>query len=586
MNRSSPTRAKLSDAPSALSSIDLEIIRGKLSATSEEMGVVLARASMSPVIYEILDFACGVCDADGHLISQTNGITVFTGTFSAQVQAIKRKHGSTIRSGDIFISNDPFVGNTHTADVAIIKPVFFEGELIAFAIAMAHWTELGGMVAGTLSPQATEIYQEGLRLTGLRIFREGVRQDDLFELIAENVRLPAMSLGDLNAELAAARIGDIRVREICAAYGEATLKAAFRRILETGEAASRKAIAVLPDGVYEAHDRIDGDGISDEPIPIQVKVTIAGDEITFDFTGSSAQREAPINCSRGTLHSACKTILKAMVDPGAPSNEGWFQPMKVIAPDGTIFTAMKPAATGWYFEVSAHATELIWKALAAIVPERLSAGSYMSLCGTYLGGKDPATGQPFVVVEPHMGGWGAMRDCDGASALISTPDGDTYNYSIELFEAKFPIRVNQYSLNVADGAGAGLYRGGFGTIREYEILADNAFMYSSLGRSVEKPWGIDGGGSGTTNAIELTRDGQTTRGARFPYTKLKRSDRMRVITGGGGGYGPAVMRPPQDVLADVHDGYIDRETARAIYKVAITPDFRVDDAATARLRGA
>ena len=576
--------AKLDSKSSVLTSIELEIIRGKLAATSEEMGVVLARASMSPVIYEILDFACGVCDAEGQLISQTNGITVFTGTFSAQVQAIKRKHGATIRPGDIFISNDPFEGNTHTADVAIVKPVFFEGELIAFAIAMAHWTELGGMVAGTLSPQATEIYQEGLQLTGLRIFREGVRQDDLFELIAENVRLPTMSLGDLNAELAAARIGDLRIREICTAYGEATLKAAFNRILETGEAASRKAITALPDGVYEAHDRIDGDGVSNEAIPIQVKVTIAGDEITFDFTGSSAQRDAPINCSRGALYSASKTILKAMVDPGAPSNEGWFRPMNIVAPDGTVFTAMKPAATGWYFEVTAHATELIWKALAEIVPERLSAGSYMSLCGTYLGGKDPATGQPFVVVEPHMGGWGAMRDADGASALIATPDGDTYNYSIELFEAKFPIRVNQYSLNVKDGAGAGRYRGGFGTIREYEILADKAFMYSSLGRSVEKPWGVAGGGSGTTNAIELTQQGRTVRGARFPYTNLKKGDRMRVITGGGGGYGSPTARSPRDVLADVRGGYIDREIARSVYKVSITADFQIEDAGTNHLQ--
>jgi N-methylhydantoinase B len=570
---------------SAPSSIELEIIRGKLAASSDEMGVVLARASMSPVIYEILDFACGVCDAEGQLISQTNGITVFTGTFSAQIQAIRRKHGNSIRPGDIFISNDPFEGNTHTADVAIVKPVFFEGELIAFAIAMAHWTELGGMVAGTLSPQATEIYQEGLRLTGLRIFREGVRQDDLFELIAENVRLPAMSLGDLNAELAAARIGDIRIREICAAYGEATLKAAFQRILATGEAASRRAIAALPDGVYEAHDWIDGDGVSDEPIPIQVKVTIAGDEITFDFTGSSAQRDAPINCTRGALYSACKTILKAMVDPAAPSNEGWFRPMKITAPDGTVFTALKPAATGWYYEVTAHATELIWKALAAIVPERLSAGSYMSLCTTYLGGEDPASGQPFVVVEPHMGGWGAMRDADGADALISTPDGDTYNYSIELFEAKFPIRVCEYGLNIRDGVGAGRFRGGFGTVREYEILADKAFMYSSLGRSVEKPWGVAGGGSGTTNAVELMQNGRRLRGARFPYTRLKKGDRMRVMTGGGGGYGVPTERAPQAVLADVRNGYVDRETARAVYKTAITPDLRLDEAETNLLRG-
>lgn len=571
--------------PPGLSTIELEIIRGKLAATSEEMGVVLARASMSPVIYEILDFACGICDAEGQLISQTNGITVFTGTFSAQVQAIRRKHGATVRPGDIFISNDPFEGNTHTADVAIIKPVFFEGELIAFAIAMAHWTELGGMVAGTLSPQATEIYQEGLRLTGLRIFRESIRQDDLFELIAENVRLPAMSLGDLNAELAAARIGDIRIREICTAYGEATLKAAFNRILATGEAASRRAIAALPDGVYEAHDRIDGDGIANAPIPIQVKVTISGDEIAFDFTGSSPQRDAPINCSRGALYSACKTILKAMVDPAAPSNEGWFRPMKIVAPDGTVFTAMKPAATGWYFEVTAHATELIWKALAPIVPERLSAGSYMSLCATYLGGKDPASGQGFVIVEPHMGGWGAMRDGDGANALISTPDGDTYNYSIELFEAKFPIRVCQYGLNVKDGSGAGRYRGGLGTVREYEILTDNAFMYATLGRSVEKPWSLAGGGTGTTNAVELTHNGRTVRGARVPYTKLDKGDRMRVITGGGGGYGAPVERSPRAVLADVRDGYIDGATARSVYKVAVTADLQIDDAETNLLRG-
>jgi N-methylhydantoinase B len=580
-----PTKQTSNSADSGLSSIELEIIRGKLAATSEEMGVVLARASMSPVIYEILDFACGICDAEGQLISQTNGITVFTGTFSAQVQAIRRKHGATIRPGDIFISNDPFEGNTHTADVAIVKPVFFEGELIAFAIAMAHWTELGGMVAGTLSPQANEIFQEGIRLTGLRIFREGVRQDDLFELIAENVRLPAMSLGDLNAELAAARIGDIRIREICTAYGEATLKAAFNRILATGEAASRKAIAALPDGTYKATDLIDGDGIVTDPIPVHVTVTIAGDEITFDFTGSSPQRDAPVNCSRGALQSACKTILKAMVDPAAPSNEGWFRPMKIVAPDGTIFTAMKPAATGWYFEVTAYATELIWKALASIVPERLSAGSYVSLCGTYLGGKDPS-GQPFVVVEPHMGGWGAMHDGDGTNALISTPDGDTYNYSIELFEAKFPIRVAQYGLNVEAGVGSGRYRGGFGTVREYEILTDDAFTYSSLGRSVEKPWGIAGGGSGTTNAIELTTAGKTVRGARFPYTKLKKGDRMRVITGGGGGYGEPTERTPQAVLADVRDGYIDRETARTVYRVEIGADLQVDEAATRRLRNA
>ena len=219
--------------------VDAEIIRGKLEATADEMGLVLARASMSPVIYEILDFACGICDAGGQLIAQANGITILTGTLSGQVQAIRRRHGSGIRPGDIFISNDPFEGGTHTADVAVIKPVFVDRELAAFVITTAHWSELGGMVPGSLSPQATEIYQEGLRLTGLRIYREGERQDDIFELIAQNVRLPDMTLGDLNAELAAVRIGDARVREIAARHGLDALHATFRHILETGEAASR-----------------------------------------------------------------------------------------------------------------------------------------------------------------------------------------------------------------------------------------------------------------------------------------------------------------------------------------------------------
>jgi N-methylhydantoinase B len=179
-----------------------------------------------------------------------------------------------------------------------------------------------------------------------------------------------------------------------------------------------------------------------------------------------------------------------------------------------------------------------------------------------------------------------MHDGDGTSALISTPDGDTYNYSIELFEAKFPIRIKQYGLNIEEGSGSGRYRGGFGTVREYEFLTDDAFMYSSLGRSVQKPWGVAGGDSGTTNALELTTAGRTTRGARFPYTKLKKGDRMRVITGGGGGYGPPTERPPKAVLADVRDGYIDRETARSIYRVEITADLQVDQAVTSRLRSA
>ena len=307
--------------------ITLEIIRNKLLAIADEMGVVLARTSMSPVIYEVLDFACGLTDAKAQLLAQTNGITVFTGTFQGHIETVIRKFGDSMQPGDIYIANDPFTGGTHLSDVGIIKPVFVEDELTAFAIAVAHWTELGGSVPGSLSPQATGIYHEGLRFTGLRIVRAGKRADDLFDLIAANARLPKMTLGDLNAEIAAVNIAESRLVEVCGKYGPAAVKDSFRYLMSGGEKVSRAAIAALPDDVYEAEDFIDGDGFSDVQTKVQIKVRIEGDSITCDFTGTSPQRAGPLNCSRGALLSAVKTAFKALVDPQAPSNEGWFGPL-------------------------------------------------------------------------------------------------------------------------------------------------------------------------------------------------------------------------------------------------------------------
>ena len=563
--------------------ITLEIIRNKLLAIADEMGVVLARTSMSPVIYEVLDFACGLTDAKAQLLAQTNGIAVFTGTFQGHIETVIRKFGDSMQPGYIYIANDPFTGGTHLSDVGIIKPIFVEDELTAFAIAVAHWTELGGSVPGSLSPQATEIYHEGLRFTGLRIVRAGKRADDLFDLIAANVRLPKMTLGDLNAEIAAVNIAESRLVEVCGKCGPAAVKDSFRYLMSGGEKVSRAAIAALPDGVYEAENFIDGDGFSDVQTKVQIKVRIEGDSITCDFTGTSPQRAGPLNCSRGALLSAVKTAFKALVDPQAPSNEGWFRPLSVVVPDDTVFSASYPSAVGWYFEMTGQATELVWKALAPLVQERFSAGSYMSLCGVFFYGTAPATGEPFVIVEPHMGGWGASYESDGASVLIASADGDTYNYSIELFEAKFPLRCHRYALNVEDGAGPGSFRGGFGAVREYEVLADDTTMYASMGRSIEHPWGLNGGREGSCNYVEVESGGNRWRGARVPATALQRGDRVRIVTGGGGGFGDPKARPAPDVAADVLDGYIGAEAARADYGVVVAGE-TVDEASTESLR--
>ena len=566
--------------------VTLEIVRGKLLAAVDEMGIIIARTSMSPVIYEVLDFACGILDTKAQLIVQTNGITLFTGTFSFQLQAIQKKFGDDIRPGDVYMTNDPFEGGTHTCDMALIRPLFDGGKLRAFAIAVAHWSEVGGSVAGSIAPNATEIYQEGIRFPGIHVCRDDKLLPDVVDLIRENVRLPTMCLGDLNAELAAVRIAEVRFHEIEQKYGSGIMDATFDYILETSEQLSREAVAALPDGSYRAVDIIDGDGISDEQIPVCVEVRIAGERMTFDFTGTSGQRPGPINCAYGALHSAVKTVFKSLVDPQGASNEGWFRPVEIICPDGTVFTAQKPAPTGWYYEGSAHASELVWKALAEIAPDRFSAGSYMSLCGAYICGKDPETGEIFVHIEPAVGGWGATSTRDGTAALIATTDGDTYNYSVELFEAKFPLLVRQYALNTDEGVGEGRYRGGFGAVREFDILADDAFTYASFGRSVEPPWGLKGGAKGSCNFMEIESDKETRRVARIPYHALQPGDRVRVVTGGGGGYGDAFARPPQEVLDDVLNDYITPAIARDQYGVALTPDGGVDDTATETLRAA
>ena len=365
------------------------------------------------------------------------------------------------------MTNDPFEGGTHACDFAIVRPIFFRGALIAYGIAVAHLLDVGGAVAGSIPPDATSIYQEGLRLSGIRLTRDDRLLDDVVRIITENVRLPLLVLGDINAEIAAVRIAERRMIETAEKYGAAALAGTTRRLLAANEEQARAVIAALPDGDYPADDIIDGDGASDEPIAVKVVVRIRGSEIEADFTGSSSSRSAPINCSRGALSSAVKTVIKALVAPQEPSNDGWFRPLKVTAPPGTIFTAEKPAPTGWYYEGAAQASELVWKALARLAPNRFTAGTYVSLCATYISG----SGEDglFVHIEPQNGGWAATPYRDGASGLIAITDGDTYNYSIELLEAKFPLLVSRYDYNVEGGVGAGRHRGGFGLVRDYEI---------------------------------------------------------------------------------------------------------------------
>lgn len=564
----------------------LEIVKSKLIAITEEMSIVLARTSMSPIVYEVLDFACGITDSDGQVVAQANGLTLFTGTFSTQVRSVTKKFGADgIRRGDIFVTNGPYDGGTHTCDIALIMPVWCESVIVAFAVSITHWTEVGGKTPGSISPDATEIYQEGLQFPVIHIMHQGRLVEEVVDIIRANVRLPLMSLGDLNAGIAACRIAELRVAETCARYGVEIVLRAFDDIVDYGERMARQAIRRIPNGIYEAEDFIDGDGITNEQIPIRVKVTVEDEAVTADFTGCALQRPGPINCSYGALNSACKTVFKAITDPQAPSNEGWFRPYRIVIPDGTVFSAVRPASTGWYYEASAHATELVWKALAPLLPEYLTAGSYLSLCVTYIGGYYDETGEVWVHPEPHNGGWGAGRGLDGQNGLIATTDGDTNNYPIEFLEEKFPILVESYELNQRGGGGAGEWRGGLGLIRKYRMLGSNTFLHASMGRNIVKPWGLAGGSPGSNNYVEVVRNGQLMTCARVSNYQLQKGDIVHIHTGAGGGYGHPSQRLPSRVAEDVQGEYITRDEAQRIYGVALHDDFSVDQAATRALRG-
>jgi N-methylhydantoinase B len=567
----------------------VEILKDKLSATADEMGVVLARTSMSPIVYEVLDFACGLTDAHARVVAQTNGLTLFTGTFGPQVQSLIDEYGiEGMREGDVFATNVPYLGGTHTCDVCLVKPIFVGARVIAFAVSVTHWIEIGGAVPGSIPPDATEIYQEGLQLPGVRVYDAGRRNEALVDLIAANIRLPRTGLGDLNAGLAAVSIGERRLVEACDRYGVDLVLASFERVLEHGEQTARAALHRIPNGVYQAEDVIDGDGVSPAHLRITVAVTVGDDWIHADFTGCSPQAAGPVNCSTGALLSACKTVVRAITAPDARSNDGFFAPFSLTIPPGTVFSAESPAPTGWYYEGAASANDLFWKALAPVCPGRLGAGSYTSLCCSYVVGRDAETDELFVLAEPNVGGWGGSAFGDGESALIATTDGDTYNFPVEVVEARFPVLVERYELNVGAGGGAGRHRGGFGVVREYRVYGTReAYGYGSLGGSERRPWPLAGGHEGTNNFLEYVHGESVAHHGRVARVPLADGDLIRSVTGTGGGFGDPREREPERVREDVLDGYVTIERARADYSVELDPEtLELDAAATAQLRNA
>jgi N-methylhydantoinase B len=533
-----------------------EVIKNALTAIGAEMFAAMQRTSMSPIIYEALDYGIGITDAVGNLISQGNGIPGFIGTLDGAVRSVLGKFGpDDIRSGDVFITNDPYAGGgTHLSDVSMVAPVFHDGRLLAWTANKAHWTELGGKDPGSFSADATEVYQEGLQFPAVRMFDQGRINQAVHDMIAANVRLPDMTLGDLHACVAALRVGERRLLSLVDKYGCIGVEDTMTHLLDYGAAMTRAALARLPHGVYEAEDVIDEDGLGNGPFSVRVKVTITAERFVADFTGSSAQAPGPINNTRCGLESAVREVFMGVVRPGVSASAGCFRAIDVICPSGTICTAERPAPVSAYFESMVAAADVIRRALAPVLSDRLIAGQLGSVCSMVLNGHARDTNEEFLLVQPLVGGWGAGHDKDGENGQFCVGNGETSNIPIEIAERCYDVRIERYGFHDEPG-GAGRWRGGRGVALEYRILGKRAWISTFFGRGKTPPWGMDGGVDGSCSYAEVVRhDGSRQRFARANRVPLQQGDLLRLVTAHGGGWGDPTTRSSQARAEDEHNG--------------------------------
>jgi N-methylhydantoinase B len=557
----------------------MDVLREGFAAISDEMFVSLQRTSQSPIIYEVLDFGVGISDAEGELVAQGNGIAGFLGPLGDAIKETIARH-QELRPGDVIIANDPYAGGgTHLSDVALVRPVFWKTagesgasphgstELVGFAAAKGHWTEVGGKDPGSWTADSQDVYAEGLQLPFVHAYREGKPVQDIRAILAANSRLPEMVLGDLTAQAACLEVAERRLLEMCERYGAGTVKAAMRTVLERSERLCRDALARIPHGVFTAEDFTDTDGLGNGPFGVKVRVEITGEGVTCDFTGSHAQVPGPINCTWSGLVSGVRTVFKAITDPAEPATDGWFRPLTIICPPGSIFNATRPAPVAAYFEATEMASDLVWHALAPAFPDRLTAGTFVSVCSTSLALTHPDTGEEALLIEPQAGGWGAAIDADGQHGLVSVGDGETYTIPVEVAEQRYGVRVERFGFDIVPGAGAGRQRGGRGLVREYRICSDEALLTVAWGRHLYPPWGAAGGRDGSPNYVEVLRDGIPTfpRFGKVSRMPLRRGDVVRLVTGSGGGYGDPSEREPGLVAADLRDELVTPAEATEFY---------------------
>jgi N-methylhydantoinase B len=540
--------------------ITLEVIGSALLSIAEEMGEALIKASYSSNIKERQDCSTALFDLAGEVVAQAEHIPMHLGSLIMIVQEVlKRYPVRDLHEGDVFIGNDPYTGgSTHLPDITVASPVFHQGEPVGFVANIAHHADGSGR-------ETRSIWDEGLRIPPIRVVEGGVLREDLMELLLLNFRLPRQRRGDFRAQFAANRIGAARLVELLDRYGRPTCRAAMEELLAYGDRKIRAALRSLPEGVYTFEDWMDDDGVGGPPVPIRVRITIGGGQITLDFAGTGPQVPGDINVVYLALVATVYYALKALLDPTIPANGGFYRAIRVEAPEGSIVNARPPAPVAWRTQTCQRIADVVFGALAPALPARVMAATNGANSAWVFSGLD-RRGQYYVYLETIGGGSGARATKDGLDG-VQVHITNTSNLPVECLEMEYPLLVEEYSL-VQDSGGPGRFRGGLGLRRTIRVLGTQATFVGTLDRERFAPWGLFGGRAGGRGGLALNAGRPAPRGlgSKVAGLSLQEGDTVTIVTPGAGGYGPPGERDPAALERDVREGKVSPDVGRAVYR--------------------
>ena len=546
----------------------VEVIKGALIYAAEEMGVALRKSAYSPNIKERMDHSCALFDHERRLVAQAEHIPVHLGSMALAVREGLRNYQGDLDAGDMILLNDPYISGTHLPDLTLIAPVYQEDELVGYASNKAHHVDVGGKAPGSIAGDSTELYQEGLIIPPVKFVHMGRIDEGIASLIRSNVRTPDVQMGDLRAQIAANNTGIRRLLELVEEYGLETVNASMGAVKDYSERRMRAEIGRMPSGVYEARDLMEDTGYGDEPAEIAVKVTIDGDSIGFDYSGTAPQVRGPVNAPLGVTLAGIYYTLISITDPTVPVNDGCFRPVTLHIPEGCMMNPRRPApVAGGNVETSQRNVDVLMRALSQAVPERVPAAGPGTMSNISIGGLK-RDGTPWTFYETVGGGSGGRPGSDGVDG-VHVNMTNTMNTPIEALETYLPMRFDSYILR-PDTGGPGEWRGGCGIERSWTLEAPNATLSILAERTKIPPWGLKGGGYGALGEYILRRrDGSVERLPSKCTVSLEEGDSLIIRTPGGGGYGDPLKRNPELVLKDVLNGLVTLEAAIRDYGVTI-----------------